>query len=159
MYHVLELVLLAGLRYRGRVFSAETGGAETVFFFSGQTHHAVPAEKGQGIRADESGDFFRAASAGDETGAAVDIRPVIAGRYEGRRGHPHMDGSGAGPPQLSYDAAAGGAPDQRIVDQDHTFARHRGTDGVELDADSLFPLGLPRCDEGAADILDRKSVV
>ena len=38
------------------------------------------------------------------------------------------------------------------VDQDHTFARHRLADGVELDLYFVLPDGLARVDEGAANV-------
>ena len=90
---------------------------------------------------------------GDELAGVIDVRTVVAGGHKGRRADPHVDLLRPGFPQQVDGPAAGGAPDDGVVDQHHPLALHHGADGVQLDIDLVFPHGLSGGDEGAADVL------
>ena len=90
---------------------------------------------------------------GDERAGVIDVRAVVAGGHKGRRADPHVDLLRPGFPQQVDGPAAGGAPDDGVVDQYHALAADGGGDGVELDVDGFLPLALLRLDKGAGDIL------
>jgi rhodanese-related sulfurtransferase len=49
----------------------------------------------------------------------IDVRTVVAGGHKGRRADPHVDLLRPGFPQQVDGPAAGGAPDDGVVDQHH----------------------------------------
>ncbi|CAN4015306.1 Fimbrial protein, partial [Dysosmobacter welbionis] len=118
-----------------------------------QLHHVLQAQIPQGIHTDDLCDLLHRVVVGDELAGVIDVRTVVAGGHKGRRADPHVDLLRPGFPQQVDGPAAGGAPDDGVVDQHHPLALHHGADGVQLDIDLVFPHGLSGGDEGAADVL------
>ena len=56
-------------------------------------------------------------------------------------------------PEQSHDLAAGGAPDDGVIDQDNPLSRYLIPDGAEFDFHLVYPLALAGGNKGAPDIL------
>ena len=127
----------------------------------GQLHHVAEAEIAERIHTDDFSDLLNRVVVGDELVFVVNIRAVVTFGHKGRRADPHVDLLRAGLAQQVDGAAAGGAPDDGVIDQHHALALHHGADGVQLDIDLIFPHILRGRNKGAADVfvLDKAHAV
>ena len=133
------------------VLTAEAGMA--VVFGADHFRQILYVQIAQRIRADNLRNFLDAVFAGDQIVPGINIRTVVAGVAEGRRGNAHMDFPGSCLPDQVYNLTAGGAPDDGVIDEDNPLALYRLLDGIQLDLHLIHSLPLPRGDEGSADIL------
>ena len=136
-------------RHGGRVFSAEAGGAEAVVR-SGEQRRLFQRQIAQTVHADDLRDLLHRMMAGDQVFLRIDIRSVIAGVQERRRGDAHMDLLCPGFPQQADDPPAGRTPDDGIVDQHNTLVPDHILNGGQLDLHLVQP--VIRRDERPADV-------
>ncbi len=114
---------------------------------------AVDGNEGQAVGVDEGGHFGDVMLCREELFAFRRVDAVIAGMRGGRRGDAHVHFAGAGGADHFDDLAAGGAADNRIVDQDDALAFQDGAVGGMLHLHAEISNVVGRFDEGAADIV------
>src|SRR5262249_25384564 len=81
------------------------------------------------------------------------IDAVETGRNDRWRADPHMHFFGAGLADHFHDLAAGGSADDRIIDDDDTFAMEHLGDGIQLDLHAEVPDRLFGLDEGTSHVM------
>ena len=84
--------------------------------------------------------------------AVGNIRAKEAWIHKSGRRNPIVNLLGARLPNQLNGSAAGVAANNGIVHHDHALAANRRCQGVEFNAQGLFPLFLPRFDERAGNI-------
>ena len=112
----------------------------------------VQGKKSQRIGSNHPGNFLHRPVVGNEIFRTVNVRAIIAGGHKGGGTDPHMNFLCSCQAQLPDNPAAGGTPDNGIVNEHHPFPPNHGSDGIELDVHAVFPLTLAGSNEGSSDI-------
>ena len=147
----LEAVLVRVLRDARRVVAAEAGVAAGNV--AGERGQRADRQVAQGVGSDDLRDFFERVVRGDELVGGVDVRAVVAGMEEGRRGDAQVDLLGPRLADEVGDALARCAAHDGVVDEHDSLAANCLIDGVELDAHLVDAVLLAGRDEGAPDVL------
>src|SRR6266496_2015709 len=98
-------------------------------------------------------DFLDALVRGDELALGGRVHPVVAGRDGRRAGNAHVDFAGAGGAYHADDLAAGGAADNRIIDEDDALAIEHAAHRIQLELHAEIADALLGLDEGAPDVV------
>src|SRR5262249_26955864 len=108
-----------GLRRRlRRIAPVETGKAQLVPHHPDGLDHAVEAQVPQRVGLDRGADLFNGKTGRHELAAAAGVDAVVAGVEDRRRRDADVDFARAGMAEHPYDLPAGGASDDRVVDED-----------------------------------------
>src|SRR6185369_15097655 len=105
------------------------------------------------IGAEEFADLLGRAGGGDELFASRRVNAVVARGNRRRAADAHVDFFCADFANHAHDFAAGGAADERVVDEDDALAFEQAADGVEFEFDAEIADGLRGFDEGATDVM------
>ena len=106
----------------------------------------------ESVSADHLTNFFGAVFRCDELLSFCGIDTEEARILDRRRADAELDFLSAGITKQIDDDAAGGAANDRVIDQDDALPGYVHADRVQLHADSAFTFLLPRLDEGAAHV-------